>query len=92
MLYLVLLVWAVSALVDAMRREPDPVPGRRRSVVTTLSRGRTRLALLSLALGGFGIGATEFVAMGLLPNIARDLLPGAVRRVARGRASPRPAR
>lgn len=42
---------------------------------TTLSPGRTRLALLSLALGGFGIGATEFVAMGLLPNLASDLLP-----------------
>jgi DHA1 family inner membrane transport protein len=27
-------------------------------------------------LGGFAIGATEFVAMGLLPNIAQDLLPG----------------
>jgi DHA1 family inner membrane transport protein len=43
--------------------------------VTTLSPARTRLALLALALGGFGIGATEFVAMGLLPNIAGDLLP-----------------
>lgn len=43
--------------------------------MTTLSPGRTRLALLALALGGFGIGATEFVAMGLLPDIARDLLP-----------------
>jgi MFS transporter, DHA1 family, inner membrane transport protein len=41
----------------------------------TLSPARTRLALLALALGGFGIGATEFVAMGLLPDIARDLLP-----------------
>ncbi|MFT4283402.1 MAG: MFS transporter [Protaetiibacter sp.] len=40
-----------------------------------LSPARARLALLSLALGGFGIGATEFVAMGLLPQIARDLLP-----------------
>ena len=40
-----------------------------------LTPARTRLALLSLALGGFGIGATEFVAMGLLPNIASDLLP-----------------
>ncbi|WP_222942215.1 MFS transporter [Protaetiibacter sp. SSC-01] len=38
---------------------------------------RVRLALLALALGGFGIGATEFVAMGLLPQIARDLLPAA---------------
>ncbi|MCW2983810.1 MAG: major facilitator superfamily 1, partial [Conexibacter sp.] len=29
-----------------------------------------RLALLALALGGFAIGTTEFVAMGLLPQIA----------------------
>jgi len=42
---------------------------------TTLSPARIRFALLALALGGFGIGATEFVAMGLLPNIAADLLP-----------------
>lgn len=40
-----------------------------------LSRARANLALLALALGGFGIGATEFVAMGLLPELARDLLP-----------------
>lgn len=39
-----------------------------------LSRARVRLALLALALGGFAIGSTEFVAMGLLPNIANDLL------------------
>ncbi len=32
-------------------------------------------ALLSLAIGSFGIGMTEFVVMGLLPNIAADLLP-----------------
>lgn len=43
---------------------------------TQLSPARIRLALLALALGGFGIGATEFVAMGLLPNLAQDLLPG----------------
>lgn len=42
----------------------------------TLSPGRVRLALLALALGGFGIGLTEFVATGLLPNLAADLLPG----------------
>ncbi|GAB3123439.1 MFS transporter [Glaciibacter psychrotolerans] len=42
---------------------------------TLLSPARIRLALLALALGGFGIGATEFVAMGLLPNLAADLLP-----------------
>jgi DHA1 family inner membrane transport protein len=32
-----------------------------------------RLAVLALALGGFGIGTTEFVAMGLLPDIATGL-------------------
>ncbi|WP_394357839.1 MFS transporter [Microbacterium betulae] len=32
-------------------------------------------ALLSLAVGAFGIGMTEFVSMGLLPGIAGDLLP-----------------
>jgi len=41
-----------------------------------LSPARTRIALLALALGGFGIGTTEFVAMGLLPQIAQDLQPG----------------
>jgi DHA1 family inner membrane transport protein len=43
--------------------------------VKSLSPAGTRLALLALALGGFGIGSTEFVVLGLLPNIARDLLP-----------------
>jgi MFS transporter, DHA1 family, inner membrane transport protein len=31
------------------------------------------LAILTLALGGFGIGTTEFVSMGLLPDMARDV-------------------
>jgi len=44
--------------------------------MTSLSPARTRLALLALALGGFGIGTTEFVAMGLLPQIAQNLEPG----------------
>ncbi|MBN9605402.1 MAG: MFS transporter [Actinomycetales bacterium] len=43
--------------------------------MTELSPVRVRLALLALALGGFAIGTTEFVAMGLLPEIARDTLP-----------------
>jgi DHA1 family inner membrane transport protein len=42
----------------------------------TLSPTRTRLALFALAIGGFGIGTTEFVAMGLLPQIAQNLEPG----------------
>ncbi|MGC4962199.1 MFS transporter [Gordonia sp. DT101] len=36
-------------------------------------RSIRRWAILALALGGFGIGTTEFVAMGLLPNIAGTL-------------------
>ena len=40
-----------------------------------LTAGRRRAALTALALGGFGLGLTEFVAMGLLPDLARDLLP-----------------
>lgn len=36
---------------------------------------RRRSALASLTLGGFAIGLTEFVAIGLLPQIARDVLP-----------------
>ncbi|WP_440311511.1 MFS transporter [Leucobacter chromiireducens] len=43
---------------------------------TALSRNRRVIALFALALGGFGIGVTEFATMGLLPNIAQDLLPG----------------
>lgn len=32
-----------------------------------------RAAMIAMALGGFGIGTTEFVAMGLLPDIAESL-------------------
>ena len=38
------------------------------------------LPLLALAIASFGIGTTEFVIMGLLPDVARDLgvsIPGA---------------
>lgn len=44
-------------------------PDRPQSVVATDPTVRA-LAVLALALGGFGIGTTEFVAMGLLPDIA----------------------
>jgi DHA1 family inner membrane transport protein len=33
----------------------------------------SRLPLLALALASFGIGTTEFVIMGLLPDVAADL-------------------
>ncbi|GIF19769.1 DHA1 family inner membrane transport protein [Actinoplanes tereljensis] len=45
-----------------------------------LTAGRRWAALLALALGGFGLGLTEFAAMGLLPEVARDLLPEAYAR------------
>lgn len=37
------------------------------------SRPTNKKALLSLAIGGFGIGLTEFVIMGILPNIADSM-------------------
>lgn len=51
---------------------------------------RTLVPIVALALGGFGIGATEFAVMGLLPEIAGDLLPALTARsqdAALGRAS-----
>ncbi|MDN5687481.1 MAG: MFS transporter [Brachybacterium sp.] len=53
-------------IVDDTRTVPRPSP--------TLTPARRRLALFALALGGFGIGASEFVSMGLLPDIAGGLL------------------
>ncbi|KCX65827.1 major facilitator superfamily transporter permease domain protein, partial [Acinetobacter baumannii 754286] len=34
------------------------------------------MAIFSLAVGGFCIGTTEFVAMGLIQEIAHNLKPG----------------
>lgn len=41
-----------------------------------ISRRHALAALMVLAMGGFGIGCTEFATMGLLPQIAADLVPG----------------
>jgi DHA1 family inner membrane transport protein len=41
----------------------------------SMTRQRLWFALIALAIGGFGIGASEFAAMGLLPEITQDLLP-----------------
>ena len=43
----------------------------------TARRPSATAALVALAIGSFGIGMTEFVVMGLLPDLARDLLPAA---------------
>ncbi len=47
--------------------EPTPVGSPLREGRSEL---RLRLALLALALGGFTIGTTEFMTMGLLPEVA----------------------
>ena len=44
-----------------------------REPVASMSRTRVNLAITALALGGFAIGTTEFVTMGLLPDIADGL-------------------
>jgi DHA1 family arabinose polymer transporter-like MFS transporter len=41
--------------------------------LNTPSNSTNTKALLSLAVGGFGIGLTEFVIMGILPNIADSM-------------------
>ncbi|WAC54763.1 MFS transporter [Gordonia sp. SL306] len=48
-------------------------PGLTQASSARPQRSIRRWAILALALGGFGIGTTEFVAMGLLPNIAGTL-------------------
>lgn len=42
-------------------------------VFNTLTTEVMKKSLLTLTLGGLGIGITEFVMMGLLPDIAKDL-------------------
>jgi DHA1 family inner membrane transport protein len=43
------------------------------SIQTTPRTAHVGLAILALALGGFAIGTTEFVTMGLLPDIAHGI-------------------
>src|SRR5258705_3708941 len=42
-------------------------------LATKTPASASRLPLLALALASFGIGTTEFVIMGLLPDVAGDL-------------------
>ena len=63
-----------SLLRDPPRSSVSPATASARAGVPTPAPDPTtahlRFALLALALGGFAIGTTEFVAMGLLPQIA----------------------
>src|SRR5215217_7606488 len=61
----------VPSSLTTSPRDAQPALPRRNGV-----RGRSVpvwLSLTSLALGGFGIGTTEFASMGLLPDVADDL-------------------
>lgn len=49
--------------------QPEVVEGP----AVRVSAARLRFAVLSLAVGGFAIGTTEFVTMGVLPEIARGV-------------------
>ena len=51
-------------------RTTAPAPG---SGSPALSPRRTAAAIVALAIGGFTIGTTEFVTMGLLPEMARGV-------------------
>ncbi len=54
----------MTATAAPVRSEPGRADG---------SGVPVRSSLLALAVGGFGIGTTEFVTMGVLPDIAADL-------------------
>ena len=48
----------------------DTLTASRTLAATAPHQTRVGLALLALALGGFALGTTEFVTMGLLPEVA----------------------
>jgi DHA1 family inner membrane transport protein len=56
------------------RLQPEQGPALARAPSPTAPPDRTLLrAVLALGVGGFSIGTGEFVIMGLLPEVARDL-------------------
>lgn len=54
-------------------RPPAPPEHSPAPLVPARAGVPVRVSLLALATGGFGIGTTEFVTMGVLPSIAADL-------------------
>ena len=58
-----------------LARSGIPCSAGVRPITNELSkqRGSAKLPLLALAMSAFAIGTTEFVIMGLLPNVAHDL-------------------
>jgi DHA1 family inner membrane transport protein len=63
-------------VTDSLTRELPAavvVPGPSEPAAAAAEHPHLNRALAALALGGFAIGTTEFVAMGLLPEIARGV-------------------
>jgi len=61
-----------SCLCTAVN-DPKPATQTLEDLEPVVRPAHTRLALLALAIGGFAIGTTEFVTMGLLPEVARGV-------------------
>lgn len=61
------ILWGCQASVEKTRCSP-PIRRATRSAAKLFMK--SKLALIPLTLGGFGIGMTEFVMMGILPDIA----------------------
>lgn len=62
--------------MTAPRLQPEPgtaVAGAGPASTTGAGDGRLLRAVLALGVGGFSIGTGEFVIMGLLPEVARDI-------------------
>jgi DHA1 family inner membrane transport protein len=61
-----------GARLDLLRVEGDPLRLHpTQEIPVEPAPARAHLAIASLAVGGFAIGTSEFVTMGLLPQIAR---------------------
>ena len=55
---------------------PGVIPAATETALPAPAAATTRhltLAIVALAMGGFAIGTTEFVSMGLLPQLARGV-------------------
>jgi DHA1 family inner membrane transport protein len=59
-----------KGVTELLTREPTAAAGAPTRAREAPTARRLGFALAALALGGFAIGTTEFVAMGLLPQIA----------------------
>lgn len=68
--------WWFSPAMTATDTVPDPSKAAEAGGPVDAggpSRQRITVAMLALAMGGFAIGTTEFVSMGLLPQLARGV-------------------